>query len=197
MVRTGRLKKYDKVIRRAQKKLTQAKALKYYDFSYEEGKDFRIIEKEDEIKRAKSLCGYYILETSEVKMEDDKVEGCYKRLQEVERVFRDLKDLIDIRPVYHWVEKRVESHIFLCLLSQVVLGKVRRKLKEEGWLGKKKENTLEKFITLLGTIQLGKFSIEDETILYVQKKNPLKDVLFEVFNLPSFDFIRDRKICRI
>jgi len=26
------------------------------------------------------------------------------------------------------------------LLSQVVLGKVRRKLKEEGWLGKKKEN---------------------------------------------------------
>jgi len=63
MVRAGRLKKYDKVIRRAQKKLTQAKALKYYDFSYEEGEKFRIIEKEDEIKRAKSLCGYYILET--------------------------------------------------------------------------------------------------------------------------------------
>jgi len=130
-------------------------------------------------------------------MADDKVEGCYKRLQEVERVFRDLKDLIDIRPVYHWVEKRVESHIFLCLLSQVVLDKVRRKLKEEGWLGKKKENTLEKFITLLGTIQLGKFSIEDKTILCVQKKNPLKKVLFEVFNLPSFDFIRDREICRV
>jgi len=98
---------------------------------------------------------------------------------------------------HHWIEKRVESHIFLCLLSQVVLGKVRRKLKEEGWLGKKKENTLEKFITLLGTIQLGKFSIEDKKIICVQKKNPLKDVLFEVFNLPSFDFIRDREICRV
>ncbi len=120
-----------------------------------------------------------------------------KRLQEVERVFRDLKDLIDIRPVYHWIEKRVESHIFLCLLSQVVLGQTRRKLKEADWLGKKKENTLEKFITLLGTIQLGKFSIEDKNILQVQKKNPLKKVLFEVFNLPSFDFIRDRKICRV
>ena len=197
MVDKGRLKKYDKVIKRAQKKLTQSKALKYYDFEYKEGEKFKIIEKKAEIERAKRLRGYYILETSEIQMEDDKVEGCYKRLQEIERVSRDLKDLIDIRSVYHWIEKRVESHIFLCLLSQVVLGRTRRKLKEGGWLGKKKENTLEKFITLLGTIQLGKFSIEDKKILRVQKKNPFKKVLFEVFNLPSFDLIRDRKICRV
>jgi len=197
MVDKGRLKKYDKVIKRAQKKLTESRASRYYDFSYKEGEKFKIVEKKDEIERAKTLCGYYILQTSEIQMEDDKVEGCYKRLQEVERVFRDLKDLIDIRPVYHWIERRVETHIFLCLLSQVVLAKVRRKLKEGGWLGKKKENTLEKFITFLGSIQLGKFSIEDKKILRVQKKNPLKDVLFEVFNLSSFDFIRDRKACRV
>lgn len=197
MVGAGRLKKHDKVIKRLEKKLTQSKALKYYDFSYKEGEKFRIIEKKAEVERAKRLCGYYILETSETEMADDKVEGSYKRLQEVERVFRDLKDLIDIRPVYHWIERRVESHIFLSLLSQVVLGRVRRKLKGGGWLGKKKENTLEKFITLLETIQLGKFSIEDKKILWVQKKNPLKKVLFKVFNLPSFDLIRDREVCRV
>lgn len=197
MVDKGRLKKYDKVIKRAQKKLTKSRACRYYDFEYQEGEKFKIIEKEDEIERAEMLCGYYILQTSEVKMEDERIEGCYKGLQEVERVFWDLKDLIDIRPVYHWIERRVESHIFLCLLSQVVLGKVRRKLKEGGWLGKKKENTLEKFITLLAAVQLGEFSIEDKKILRVQKKNPLKDVLFELFNLPFFDFIRDRKVCRV
>ncbi len=91
MVDKGRLKKYDKVIKRAQKKLTELRACRYYDFEYQEGEKFRIIEKEDEIERAKMLCGYYILQTSEVKMEDHKIEGCYKRLQEVERVFRDLK----------------------------------------------------------------------------------------------------------
>jgi len=196
MVDNGRLKKYDKVIKRAEKKLTKSKAGRYYDFEYKEGK-FKIIEKKDEIKRAKTLCGYYILETSEAQMEDQKIEERYKGLQEVERVFRDLKDLIDIRPVYHWIERRVKTHIFLCLLSQVVLARVRRKLKEGEWLSKKKENTLEKFITLLGSIQLGKFSLEDKKILRVQKKNPLKDVLSEVFNLPSFDFIRDREICRV
>lgn len=196
MVDNGRLKKYNKVIKRAEKKLTESKACQYYDFEYKEG-EFKIIEKKDKIKRAKMLCGYYILETSEVQMEDQKIEETYKGLQEVERVFRDLKDLIDIRPVYHWIERRVKTHIFLCLLSQVVLASVRRKLKEGEWLSKKKENTLEKFITLLGSIQLGKFSIEDKKILRVQKKNPLKDVLSEVFNLSSFDFIRDRKICSV
>ena len=95
------------------------------------------------------------------------------------------------------MEKRVETHIFLCLLSQVVLARVRKKLKEGGWLGKRKENTLEKFITLLGSIQLGEFSIEDKKILQVQKKNPLKDVLLEIFDLPSFDLVKDRKACSI
>jgi len=113
-------------------KLTQSRASRCYDFEYQEGEKFKIIEKKDEIERAKMLCGYYILEISETEIEDERVEGCYKRLQEVERVFRDLKDLTDIWPVYHWIERRVESHIFLCLLSQVVVGKVRRKLKEGG-----------------------------------------------------------------
>ena len=61
----------------------------------------------------------------------------FRGLQEVEQVFRDLKELIDIRPVYHWIDRRVKTHIFLCLIAQVVLGKVRRKLKEGGWLGKR------------------------------------------------------------
>ena len=197
MVDEGRLKKYDKVIRHAQKKLTETGALRYFDFSYKEGGELKIIEKKDEIERARTLCGYYILETSEKNMEDEKVEESYKKLQEVERVFRDLKDLIDIRPVYHWVERRVETHIFLCLISQVILARVRKKLKEGGWLGKKKENTLEKFINLLGTVQLGEFSIEDKRIFQVQKKNSLKDVLLNIFGLSPFDFVRDKRACSI
>lgn len=152
---------------------------------------------ENEIEKARALCGYYILKTSEVEMQDDKVEEHYKRLREVEQVFRDLKDLIDIRPIYHWIDRRVKTHIFLCLLSQVVLGRVRKRLKEKGWLGKKKENTLERFITLLGTVQLGKFSLGDKTVLRVQKKNPLKKILQRIFDLSPFDLARDTEICRV
>jgi len=196
MVDKGRLKEYDKVIRRAQRKLTESGASRYYDFQYRDGK-FRTIEKDEEIKRGESLCGYYILETSEVGLEDEKVEEHYKGLQEVERVFRDLKDLIDIRPVYHWIDRRVETHIFLCLLAQVVLGKVRRKLKEGGWLGKKKENTLENFINRLDTIKMGEFIIEERRIFRVQRENPLHDVLLRIFGIHQFEFGRDKEACSI
>ena len=79
------------------------------------------------MERARALCGYYILQTSEIAMQDERVEGYYKQLREVEDVFRDLKDLIDIRPVYHWIDRRVKTHIFLCLLS---LGSLRRGTKK-------------------------------------------------------------------
>jgi len=32
-------------------------------------------------------------------------------------LFDDLKNFVDIRPVRHWLEERVKSHVFICLLS--------------------------------------------------------------------------------
>ena len=122
MVESGRLKDYDKVIRRAQKKLVESGALGYFDFSYKEG-EFKIIRMEEEIRYAEMLCSYYVLETTEVDMEDIEVERHYKGLKQIERCFRDLKELIEVRPIYHL------AHIFLCLIAQVILAYVRRRLK--------------------------------------------------------------------
>ena len=64
-------------------------------------------------------------------------------------------------------------------------------------MGRRKDHTLERFISLLGTIQVGEFRLGDETIVRVQKKNPLKKVLQTLFDLPRFDLKRDREICRV
>ena len=139
MVASGRLKTYEKVVRRAQKKLTTSGAARYYEFSYDEHqRTFTIIEKQEEIEKARALCGYYILQTSETDLDDEHVEGTYKKLREVEDVVRDLKGLLDIRPVSHWVDRRVRTHLFLCLLSQVVVGGYDERSREEaGWAGEK------------------------------------------------------------
>ena len=86
MQEKGKIKKYDKVIRRAERKLTESGARRYFDFSYKDG-IFKILEKKEEIERAKRLCGYYILETSEVGMKEEEVEERYKGLKQVERCF--------------------------------------------------------------------------------------------------------------
>ena len=44
----------------------------------------------------------------------------YRRLLEVESSFRVLKDLIELRPVYHWTEDRVRGHIAICVLAILI-----------------------------------------------------------------------------
>jgi transposase len=42
----------------------------------------------------------------------------YKQLYEIERVFRDLKHVIDIRPINHRLPERIKSHVLLCWLAE-------------------------------------------------------------------------------
>lgn len=41
----------------------------------------------------------------------------YKELNTVERGFRDLKDVIEMRPMYHKTDERIEAHIFVASLA--------------------------------------------------------------------------------
>ena len=52
-------------------------------------------------------------------MED--VVLAYKNLWRIERLNRDLKHLVDIRPVYHRLEDRVRSHVLLCWLALLLI----------------------------------------------------------------------------
>lgn len=44
----------------------------------------------------------------------------YQTLQMIERGFRDLKSLITIQPIFHYTERRIRAHIFVCFLALVV-----------------------------------------------------------------------------
>ncbi len=41
----------------------------------------------------------------------------YKQLLEVERGWKDMKQVIDLRPVYHRKEERIRAHVILCWLA--------------------------------------------------------------------------------
>ena len=46
----------------------------------------------------------------------------------MERAFRELKSGLDLRPVYHWTEKRIRGHVMVCFLALVLEMAPRRKL---------------------------------------------------------------------
>jgi transposase len=44
----------------------------------------------------------------------------YKELSEVERAFADLKDVLDMRPIYHQTDNRVQAHIYVAALALLI-----------------------------------------------------------------------------
>ena len=45
----------------------------------------------------------------------------YKQLLEVERGWRDMKQILDLRPVYHRLEQRIRAHVVLCWLALLLI----------------------------------------------------------------------------
>jgi Transposase DDE domain len=67
------------------------------------------------------LDGKYLLRTSDPKLSAEDVALGYKALLEVERGWRDMKSVIDLRPVYHRKEERIRAHVVLCWLALLLI----------------------------------------------------------------------------
>ena len=96
---------------------------------YKVGKHFKLDIQDDgfdfeldpgKVAAEAALDGIYVVRTSlakQVMSAADAVRS-YKLLSQVERAFRSFKTLdLEVRPIYHHLERRVRAHIFLCLLA--------------------------------------------------------------------------------
>jgi len=79
------------------------------------------------IKEEAHLDGKYIISTSDDTLSPEDVALGYKQLMEVERAFRTLKTTLDLRPVYHRKDERIEAHVFLCFLALLLVRVSERK----------------------------------------------------------------------
>jgi DDE family transposase len=68
-------------------------------------------------KAEENLDGKYLLRTADPKLSAEDIAVGYKQLLEVERGWRDMKQVIDLRPVYHRREHRIRAHVILCWLA--------------------------------------------------------------------------------
>jgi len=88
-----------------------------------------VTRREREIAAEAALDGLYVLRTSvpAERLDAPAVVRSYKRLSRVERAFRGFKAAdLAIRPIRHWTEDRVRSHVFLCMLAYYVAWHLER-----------------------------------------------------------------------
>ncbi|MFF4775398.1 IS1634 family transposase [Microtetraspora fusca] len=73
------------------------------------------------IKAEENLDGKYLLRCSDPHLSAEDIALGYKQLLEVERGWRDMKQIIDLRPVYHRLEERIRAHVLLCWLALLLI----------------------------------------------------------------------------
>jgi transposase len=130
-VASGRLKAAEKVGAAAAAILKRNHGHRYYDWSYKAGV-FRFFEHPVHFTREQAYEGKYVIQTEEPNLSAVDAVRLYKELCDVERAFANLKDVLDMRPIYHRTDDRVEAHIFVATLAFVIHRALEKKLKAAG-----------------------------------------------------------------
>jgi len=95
---------------------------RYYHLAYDEQQpELSCTEELERKQKAKSLDGSYLLKSSRNDLSAEDIWRTYVLLSRVEAAFRALKSPLCERPIFHHLERRVETHIFLCVLAYHLL----------------------------------------------------------------------------
>jgi len=155
-VAAGKLKQPEKIGAAAERLLQRNHGYRYYSWDIHQG-DFRYFENENGLEREKGIEGKYVIATGESGLSVLEVVAIYKDLSDVERGFRQLKDVLAMRPIYHQIEQRVKAHVFVAALALLVQRLLGRRLEEAGV-----DFSVERALEALSTIRLVSLRLEDQ-----------------------------------
>lgn len=127
----GRLKNADKIHEAIGRlKERYPRVARYYRIGYRKALSWE----EDLEKKAvaEKLDGGYVLKTDRQDLSADEIWRTYVLLTRVEAAFRSLKGPLAERPIFHQLEHRTETHIFLCVLAYHLLAVVEKRFLDRG-----------------------------------------------------------------
>lgn len=72
---------------------------------------------EDKIKRHQAYDGLLAISTNTSDLTITQALEQYKQLYKIEQSFRSLKSHLELRPMYHWTDTRIQGHICMCYIA--------------------------------------------------------------------------------
>src|SRR5690554_2355121 len=87
---------------------------------------------EKAIAADKRFDGYYAIQTSLPDISAEEVVEAYHSLWKIEESIRIMKSTLEVRPIFHWTEKRIKGHFVLCFLAFLLERTLEYKLKTNG-----------------------------------------------------------------
>ena len=127
-VQSGKLTGAAAIGAKAGEVIGKYKMAKHFTVTITDG-SLAVERKQDQIRAEARLDGIYIIRTP-VPAGDLDAAGtvtAYKNLKHVERDFRHIKsDDLDLRPVFHHLERRVRGHVLICMLAAYLTWHLRQ-----------------------------------------------------------------------
>lgn len=90
----------------------------------------RLVIDRAKIAAEERLDGKYLLSSSDPDLSAEDIALGYLNLLEAERGFRDLKQTLELRPVFHRLEHRIRAHVTLCWLALLLIRVAERQAGE-------------------------------------------------------------------
>jgi len=133
-VAKGRLKKEDKIQQAIGRVMERyPRVARYYQITYDaDAKQLVWTERADKKALATKLDGTYVLKTDRQDLTADEIWRIYILLTRVENAFRDMKSPLMERPIFHQLEHRTQTHIFLCVLAYHLLVAIEHRFVQAG-----------------------------------------------------------------
>jgi hypothetical protein len=131
-VRAGRLKEPEKIGARAARAMADHHGSRYFSWNLAPDGAFQFSEDPAKLAAETVREGRYLIKTNDSDLGPEESVEAYKQLSDVEAGYRDLKDVLTVRPVYHKSDDRVEAHIFVATLALFLKRTLEHHLDEKG-----------------------------------------------------------------
>lgn len=118
--------------------------------------------------------GVYFIRTNYEQPNENQLWHIYNIIREVEATFRCLKSDLQIRPIHHQKDERVESHIYLTILAYQLVNTIRYMLKVKGI-----NHNWRNIVRIMNTQTIQELILPTETrkISLVKPSRPIKEAL--------------------
>jgi transposase len=103
--------------------------------------------RKDKLKQTRRREGRYLLRTNLTQENPAQLWEFYIQLTQVEAAFKDLKDDLSLRPIFHQLEKRIEAHVFIAFQAYCLHVHLRQLLRAHA-PGLTPRSVLEKFAAM-------------------------------------------------
>src|SRR5260370_23138874 len=97
-----------------------------------EGKGLSWEEERDKKAVEEKLDGSYVLKTDRQDLTAEEIWRTYMLLTRVEAAFRAMKSPLMERPIFHHLQARTQTHIFLCVLAYHLLVAIEKRFLDRG-----------------------------------------------------------------